>query len=114
MESVQDILKSEYQLSFPLTSFNLVVHESGNIVDRVTFDFDPQYKPEKGRVRFVYTPDHIQTLVDNGENLEVEFKGYKNLNFSLDDLIETIYVTKYTSDPLYTYIRPMTTANHRN
>ncbi len=48
-----------------------------DIIDRVTFNFDPQFKPEVGRVRFVFTKDYIQTLIDNGENLEVEFKGYK-------------------------------------
>ncbi len=61
-----------------------------DIVDRVTFDFDPQNKPQKGRVRFVYTGDYIRTPVDNGENVEVEFKGYKNLEFNHNDLIETI------------------------
>jgi hypothetical protein len=90
MDSVQGLLKDEYQLSFPITSFNLVVHKDEDIVDRVTFDFDPQNKPQKGRVRFVYTGDYIRTLVDNGENVEVEFKGYKNLEFNHNDLIETI------------------------
>jgi hypothetical protein len=89
VDLVQDTLKKEYELSFPLTSFTLIVHGAGGIVDRVTYDFDP-HRPEIGRVRFVYTEDYIQTLVDNGENVEVEFKGYKNLTFKTADLIETI------------------------
>jgi hypothetical protein len=86
----QKILKKEFQLSFPPSDFNLVAYENQNIIDRIIFHFDPMRNLETGRVRFVFARDYIQKIVDDGENVEVEFKGYKDLNFDKDELIKTV------------------------
>jgi hypothetical protein len=94
MDSIDEGLTKIYHLSYLPTYVDLIAYnDEGKIVDKLIFDFDPRLAPERGRIKFVLTDDYIQDLIKNGENEEVEFKGFQNLVLKTPDkdgLTETL------------------------
>jgi len=84
-ESFQDDLKFSYELKHSPTFISLVVYnkQTGDLLDKIEHSYDMFKKPSSQRIEVVTDHEYIERVIKQGENAEVEIKGFK----SYDEII---------------------------